>query len=200
MRKRKVIAVIALAAAAALIGCYWFEFCRGPVLAWKVVNIRPHKFYYAVDHIQECWVVDIEVTNLTSEEVIVDWNRDKSAFQIAGRWEDLETVDLMPYLAPNGSQTFPVFVPQQAQACRVVMNYEHGPLWSTVDGYFKGRNVYLSDGVMIPAMNFNKRLPGHFKRLDIEVKLPPNDALQSTPGGAGVGNSSLSPGVAELGR
>jgi hypothetical protein len=61
MRKRKVITVIVLAATAALIGYCWVEFCGGPVLSWKVVNVRPHQYYYAVDHMQDCWEVQIEV-------------------------------------------------------------------------------------------------------------------------------------------
>lgn len=115
---------------------------------------------------------------MTSDEVIVDWNRDQSSFQVGWQWEDLHIGSLVPYLPPNESQTFHVCVPQNAQACRFLMYYEHGPLWSTVDGYFKDHNIYLSDGVMTPAMKFNERLPGHFKRLDIEVKLPPNHSLE----------------------
>ena len=191
MRKRKLTAVIVLAAATALIAYYRVEFCGGPVLAWKILNVRPHQDYFAVDHIQDCWEVEIEVTNLTSDEVIVDWNRDRSAFQIGGRWEDLGIGALMPYLPPNESRTFPVYVPHQSQACRVLMHYEHGPLWSTVDDYFKSHNIYLSDGVMIPAMKFNKKLPGHFKELDIEVKLPPNTAL--TPAGVDAVSSASRP-------
>jgi hypothetical protein len=184
MRKRKVIAIIVLAAIVALIGYCWVEFCGGPILSWRVVSVRPHQYYYAVDHLQECWEVQIEISNLTSDEVIVDWNRDQSAFQVGGHWEDLHIGALMPYLPPNESRTFPVDVPQNSQACRLQMYYEHGPLWSTIDGYFKDHDIYLSDGVVIPAMKVNKRLPGHFKRLDIEVKLPPNTALEPTGVGA----------------
>jgi len=176
MRKPKAIAVIVLAATAALIGYCVVEFCGGPVLSWKVVNVRPRQYYYAVDHMQDCWEVQIEISNLTSDEVIVDWNRDQSTFQVGGQWADLHIAGLMPYLPPNESRTVSVDVPQNAQACRLLMYYEHGPLWSTIDGYFKDHNFYLSDGVVIPAMKFNKRLPGHFKRLDIELKLPPNKA------------------------
>lgn len=186
MRKRKCkfISVIILAAIAALVGYCWVEFCGGPILSWRVVNVRPHQYRYAVDHLQDCWEVQIEVSNLTSDEVIVDWNRDRSAFQVSGRWEDLHIAALMPYLPPNGSRTFPVDVPQSSQACRLVMYYEHGPLWSTIDDYLRDHNVYLPDEVVIPAMKFNKRLPGHFKRLDIEVKLPKNTAPEPTNGGA----------------
>jgi len=71
----------------------------------------------------------------------VDWNRDKSAFKMGDRWEDLGIGALMPYLPPNESRTFPVYVPQQAQACRLLMHYERSPLWSSVDGFLKGHNI-----------------------------------------------------------
>jgi hypothetical protein len=179
MRKRKFIAVIII-----LIPTFamlrWVEHSKNPALVWKAVNISPHQYYFAVNHIQDCWCVDIEVSNTTPDEVIVDWNRDKSAFQVGGQWQDLGIGALMPYLGPNESKTFPVYVPQQAQGLRLSMYYEQGPLWSTVDDFFRGHNINLPDALFIPAMNFNKRLPGHFKKLIIEVKLPPTPAPELT--------------------
>lgn len=172
MQKRKVIAGIFVLMAALAVTC-WFEVPSGPVLAWKVVDVQPHQYYYAVDRIQDCWRVDLAVSNLTASEVIVDWNRDKSAFRVGGQWKDLGVGALMPYLPPEESKTFPIYVPQSAQACRILMYYEHGPLWSTIDRFLKDHKIYLPDVVMIPAMKFNKSLPGHFRRLMIEVKLPP---------------------------
>jgi hypothetical protein len=177
-RKRKVIAVIAVALSGALIGYCWVEFCGGPVLAWKVVSVRQMDGYYVRDRWERnCWRVDIEVSNMTSQEVMVDWKRDKSAFEIAGRWEDLRDAGFMPYVGPTETRTFPVFVPQQSQACRLSMYYEHGPLWS----FFRDHNIPILSNRLFPlVMNCDTRLPGHFKRLDIEVKLPPNTALEPT--------------------
>jgi hypothetical protein len=103
---------------------------------------------------------------------MVDWNRDKSAFQIDGHWEDLGIAAMMPHLGPNEARTLRLIVPRRAQACRLLMHYEHDPLWSRTDEFFKGRGIYLPDKLFIPAIEFNKKLPGHFRRLDIEVKLP----------------------------
>jgi hypothetical protein len=121
-----------------------------------------------------CWRVEIEVTNLTSSEVIVDWNRDKTAFQVAGEWEDLGLAAMMPYLGPNASRTFSLTIPQRARACRIQMYYENGPIWSRVDKYLKNHGIYAPDKLFIPVMKLNKKMPGHFRRLDIEVTIPPN--------------------------
>jgi hypothetical protein len=172
MRHRKAIVgamLLILFAGLAIFGG-WYS--KRPVLAWKVLSIRSIGSYWIRDSMQDCWCADIEVTNLTSSEVIVDWNQDKSAFQIDGHWEDLGIGALMPYLGPHEAATVPLIVPRRAQACRLLMHYEHGPLWSRADEFLKGRGVYLSDNYFIPAMRFNKKLPGHFRRLDIEVKLP----------------------------
>ena len=125
------------------------------------------------DHMeQQCWRMEIEVTNMTPNEVIVDWNRDESAFQVAGRWESLGISALMPYLGPNQSARFPVCVPRRAKACRLVMFYEHAPLWSEADQFLKGNDINLPDKLFSSAMNLNKKLPGHYKRLVIEVNMP----------------------------
>jgi hypothetical protein len=179
MLKRKVIAVIFILVSALAVFC-WVELSKRPVLTWKVVDVRPHQYYFAVDHMQDCWRVDIEVSNMTASEVIVDWNRDKSSFQVSGQWEDLGIAALMPYLAPNESLTFPVYVPQQAQACRVVMYYEHGPLWSRADQFLRNHDINLPDNLFALGMNFNKKLPGHYKQLVIEVKLPATTAPNAT--------------------
>lgn len=52
------------------------------------------------------------------------------------------------------------------------MFYEQGPMWSTVDEYLKDHNINVPDMIFIPVMNLNKKLPGHFKKFVIEVKLP----------------------------
>lgn len=120
-----------------------------------------------------CWRVDIEVSNLTSSEVIVNWNRDKTAFQVGGRWEDLGLSAMMPHLGPNDSRTFSLVIPQRAQACRVQMYYENGPLWFAADQFLKTHGIFASDKLFTPAIELNQKLPGHFKRLDIEVQIPP---------------------------
>jgi hypothetical protein len=167
---------------------------KGPALAWKVVRIQPSGPYWVRDGMEpHCWSVEIEVINLTSGEVIVDWNRDKTAFQVAGRWEDLGLSAMMPYLGPNASRTFSLAIPQRAQACRIRMYYENGPLWSTVDQYLKNHGICAPDKLFIPAMKLNQKLPGHFRRLDIQVQIPPkifgfgeirmahNPCVQTTP-------------------
>jgi hypothetical protein len=52
----------------------------------------------------------------------------------------------MPYLSPNGSRTVTLDVPQNAQACRLLMYYEHGPLWSLINGYLRAHNLYFRLG------------------------------------------------------
>jgi hypothetical protein len=54
------------------------------------------------------------------------------------------------------------------------MHYENGPLWSRVDQYLKNHGTYAPDKFFNPAIKLNKKLPGHFRRLNIEVKIPPN--------------------------
>ena len=110
--------------------------------------------------------------SLPSREVIVDWNRDKTAFQVEGRWDDLGLSAMMPYLGPNASRTFSLAIPQRAQSCRIRMYYENGPLWSTVDQYLKSHGIYAADNLFIPVIRFNQKLPGHFRSLDIQVQMP----------------------------
>jgi hypothetical protein len=193
MRKRKVI-LVSLTLLTTLVVVCLVAHSNRPALSWRVVAVHPHQNYFAVDRIQECWRVDIEVSNTTSDEVIVDWNRDKSAFKMGDRWENLGIAALMPYLPPNESRTFPVYVPQQAQACRLLMHYERGPLWSSVDGFLKGRNIYLSDRLFSVGMKWNRKFPGHFKQLEIEVTLPPNQgaAANRRPAGQSDGSDNLS--------
>src|SRR4051812_39858957 len=116
---------------------------KKPALAWKVVSIQPTGPYWVRDSMEpHCWRVQIEVTNVTSSEVIVDWNRDKTAFQVAGQWEDLGLAAMMPSLGPNASRTFTLTMPHRAQACRIRMYYESSPLWSRVDEYLKNHGTY----------------------------------------------------------
>ena len=179
VRKRKIILVCLALFMTVVVVCWAFS--KKPTPAWRVVAVRPHQNYYAVDRVQECWRVDIEVSNTTPDEIIVDWNRDQSAFKIGDSWRDLGIGALMPYLRPNESGSFPVYVPQQAKACRLLMHYEHAPLWSTVDGFLKDHNVYLPDRLFAVGMKLNQRLPGHFKRLEIEVNLPPDQDAALRP-------------------
>lgn len=100
----------------------------------------------------------------------------------------------MPYLGPSEARTFPVMIPQRAEACRVLMFYEHGPFWSKADQFFKDHGIYVPDKFFIPGMQLNKKLPGHFRCLDIEVMIPAtsrkldetevphNESRQPTPG------------------
>jgi hypothetical protein len=172
MRCRKVIGAIVLILLVVL-ATFSVRLANRPVLAWKVLSVRAMGPYWIRDAMEEhCWCAYIEVTNLTSSEIIVDWNRDKSAFQVDGKWEDLGIAALMTHLGPNEAAQFRLIVPQRAKAGRLLMHYEHGPLWSKADEFFKGRGVYVSDKYFIPAMQLNKKLPGHFRRLEIEVKLP----------------------------
>jgi hypothetical protein len=119
--------------------------------------------------------VEIEVTNITPNEAIVDWHRDQATFQIAGRWDNLGISALMPYLGPNESRTFPLYVPRQAQACRLLMYYEHGPFWSRIDQFLQSHNTILPLNLLTLLMNFEQKIPGHYQQLVIEVKLPAID-------------------------
>ena len=211
MRRRKVITgLIVLFLFAGLMTLGVWHAIR-PVLAWKVLCIRATGPYWIQHAMEEhCWCAYVEVTNLTSGEIIVDWNRDKSEFQVDGHWEDLGIAALMPQLGPNEARTLRLIVPQRAQACRFLMHYEHNPLWSRADEFFKGRGVYVSDRYFIPAMNFNKNLPSHFRRLEIEVKLPASNSkvtegpqLGAPPNGGPtdpLGNPGVSGGPAVLAR
>ena len=171
MRHRKVIVAVILLVLAAGLAVYGLP--RRQVLAWKVVSIEPREQYWVRDHMeQHCWRVEIEVTNLSPSEIIVDWNRDESAFQIGGRWENLGTGALMPYLGPSESRTFSVYVPERAQACRLLMHYEQGPFWSKADQFLKDHGTYVPDKLFARGMKLNQKLPGHYRRLNIEVKIP----------------------------
>jgi len=104
-------------------------------LAWKVIDVRPHQNYWVVDHIDpNCWCVDIEVTNQTTRGVAFDWNRDETAFQADGRWDSLHIGGLMNYLGPGESWTFPLYLPERAEAYRYLMYYKLGS--STYDRQF----------------------------------------------------------------
>jgi hypothetical protein len=171
MRRGKVIfgaVLFVLIAGLAILGIL----LSGPVLAWKVVSVQPQGPYWVRDGMEaHCWCVKVEVTNLTPSEVIVDWNRDETAFEVAGQWESLGIAALMPHLGPHESRTFPLVIPQRAQACRLRMYYENGPLWSKADRFLRDHGIYVPDKFFIPGMKLNKKLPGHFRCLDIGVKI-----------------------------
>jgi hypothetical protein len=125
-----------------------------------------------VDRVQSCWEVAVEATNLTSREVRVDWQKDETFFQVGGQWHSLRIQGLMTGLQPNQSRTFWLVVPRRAQACRYVIHYEHGPLWvKAYQWYIHGP---LSSKLFTLFKQAEQRLPGHYKRLIIEVKVPPS--------------------------
>jgi hypothetical protein len=74
----------------------------------------------------DCWVVDIEVTNQTTRDVFVDWNRDESSYQADGRWESLDVKAVMTYCDAGDSRTFPLYLPHRAEAYRYLMYYKLG--------------------------------------------------------------------------
>jgi hypothetical protein len=96
-------------------------------LAWRVIDVRPHQNYYVIDRLDpDCWVVDIEVTNQTTRDVFVDWNRDESSFLTDGRWESLDVKDVMIHCYAGDSWTFPLYLPHRAEAYRYLMHYQLG--------------------------------------------------------------------------
>jgi hypothetical protein len=97
-----------------------------PHLAWRVVDVRPHEYYVVMNEMQDCWRVDIEVTNQTSREIAIDWKRDETAFQADGRWDSLGISALVTYLPPSESRTFPLYLPKRAEAYRYLMYYKLG--------------------------------------------------------------------------
>jgi hypothetical protein len=98
-----------------------------PSVTWRAVDVRPHQMWHVVDGFDyDCWRVDFEVSNSTGKEMIVDWNRDESAFLVHGRWQNLGISALMPYLEPHSSGTFSLYAPHEAEACRFIMYYKLG--------------------------------------------------------------------------
>ncbi len=142
---------------------------KTPTLAWKVSSIRPMGQYYIRDAMEpHCWSAQVVVSNLSSSEVIVDWRRDKTAFQVDGRWESLGIAALMPSLGPNESRTVSLIFPQRAQACRFLMHYELGPSWerwSRVDQFLKNHGLRMLPDKLL-------HISPHYRRLLIEVRVP----------------------------
>jgi hypothetical protein len=97
-----------------------------PHLAWRVVDLRPHEYFAVMNEMQDCWRVDIEVTNQTSRGIYFKWPRDETAFQLDGRWESLGISALIPYMPPYESRTFALFLPKRAEAYRYSMYYQLG--------------------------------------------------------------------------
>ena len=174
MRRRKIIVGVTLLILFGALALFGVWSANRPVLVWKVSSIRPVGSYLPSGGVMEphwephCWGAQVVVSNLTSSEVVVDWNRDETAFQIDGHWESLGISALMPYLGPNEARTVPLIFPQRAEACRFLMHYEHGPFMSKADQFLKRHRIYVPDKLFTLAM----RLTGHYKRLLIEVKVP----------------------------
>jgi len=98
-----------------------------PPLAWRVIDVQPHQYYYVLDRMDpDCIRVDIEVTNQTSRGVYFKWPRDETAFQSDGRWESLGISALIPYMPPCESRTFALLLPKRAEAYRYSMYYQLG--------------------------------------------------------------------------
>ena len=139
------------------------------ILAWKVSSIRPVGQYWIRDGMEpHCWGAQVVVSNLSSSEVIVDWRRDETAFQVDGQWESLGISALLTHLGPNEARTVPLVFPQRAQACRFLMHYELGPSWerwTRVDQFLKNHGLR-----MLPDKLLQKS--PHYRRLLIEVRVP----------------------------
>jgi hypothetical protein len=106
------------------------------ILDWGVTDVS-ERFQYWINGRMEpnCLEAEICVTNLTSGDVIIDWNRDESEFEINGGWVKNDTIAGRAYIAPHESITFPVSVPQKTQAIHYRLHYEDGPLWSTINDF-----------------------------------------------------------------
>jgi hypothetical protein len=76
-------------------------------------------------------------------------------------------------LGPNESRTLSLWIPQRAHPFRLLMYYEHGPLWSKVDQFFKDHGINVPVKLLTLGWKVEERLPGHYKRLTIEVDIPP---------------------------
>jgi hypothetical protein len=140
-----------------------------PILAWKVARIRPVGQYWIRDGMEpHCWGAQVVVSNLSSSEVIVDWRRDETAFQVDGQWESLGISALLTHLDPNEARTVSLIFPQRAQACRFLMHYELGPSWerwSRVDQFLKNHGLRMLPDKLL-------QISPHYRRLLIEVRVP----------------------------
>ena len=169
MRNRKVIVGVILLVLLPGLAILGIRLPRRPILAWKVSSIRPVGPYSIRDGMEpHCWGARVVVSNLSSSEVIVDWRRDETAFQVDGRWESLGISALMPSLGPNESRTVSLIFPQRAQACRFLMHYELGPSWerwSRVDQFLKKHGLSMLPDKLL-------HISPHYRRLLIEVRVP----------------------------
>jgi len=146
---------------------------RGPVLAWELAGVREADDWSGVSGEQWRWIANIEVTNLTSSEVIFVGRADKTDVQIAGSWRDLGITSLLGgALGSHEARTITLFIPQRTQAFRTIIYYERDPLWSIVDTFLRGRGIYVSDRIFTFCRKAEGKLPGHFRRLVIDVKIP----------------------------
>lgn len=169
MRHRKVIVSMALVVLFAGLAILVVRQLGRPALAWKVSSIRPMGPYFIRDGIEpHCWCAQVVVSNRSSSEVIVDWRRDETAFQVDGQWEGLGISALMPSLGPNEVRTVSLIFPQRAQACRFLLHYELGPSWerwSRVDQFLKNHGLRMLPDKLL-------HISPHYRRLLIEVRVP----------------------------
>ena len=182
MQRRKIIVVtlVIIILLAGFIG-YLIERSTKHILDWKVTDISERDQNWINGQMElNCLEVEICVTNLTSSEACIDWNRDESEFEINGIWVKNQEIAGRAYVGPNDSMTFPVFVPQKTQALHYRMHYEDNPVWSTTDEFLRGHNIYLSESVFETLMKYDRKMPAHWKQLDIEVRLPDLNKTNST--------------------
>ena len=169
MRHRKIIVGVVLLVLFAGLASLGVRLPMRSALAWKVSSIRPVGPYWIRNGMEpHCWEVVVVVSNLTSSEVVVDWHRDETAFQIDGQWEILGITALMPYLGPNEARGVGLIFPQRAQACRFLMHYELGPSWerwSRVDQFLKNHGLRMLPDKLL-------QISPHYRRLLIEVRVP----------------------------
>jgi hypothetical protein len=186
MRRRKIkiiFGALFIAIPLALSVGYLIKRSNQHILDWGVTDVS-ERFQYWINGRMEpnCLEAEICVTNLTSGDVIIDWNRDESEFEINGGWVKNDTIAGRAYIAPHESITFPVSVPQKTQAIHYRLHYEDGPLWSTINDFLQDHKIYLSDSVFGIIMKYDRKMPAHWKQLDIEVNLSDLNKTNSSGG------------------
>ena len=184
MRRHKTIFEIFFAAMllVGVVGCSTERSTRH-ILNWQVTGVSERFQYWINDQMESnCLKVDICITNLTSSEACIDYARDESEFEINGIWVKNDTTAGRAYIAPHESIAFPVFVPQKTQALRYRLHFEDSPFWSTADGFLRSHKINLSDNTFGTLMKYDRKMPAHWKRLDIEVNLSDLNKTNSVGG------------------
>lgn len=176
MWKRKIIVSAALLAVLTGLAIFFSMHSGEELLSWKMSSLQPVGHCWVRDHWeQNCWGVELEVSNHSLYEVTVDWHRDRTAFKIGGQWQSLDIQGLVIQLAPHESKRFSLYVPQRAQACRMVIYYWHGArrgrIWSAPSSVpsLVNRMLFTFNSF---AAYLDARLPGHYKRLVMQVEIP----------------------------